>query len=198
MRQFSDKQLIRLLERRSPHHPRHIGYDLMRAFLEGRIQLPAPLGDQLPADHYRVTTTGVLPAWQELDGGSRFDRASELFGRKYTWQIHESNVEEDLTPGERIFHVKHFGVRFTSEAATYWAKEHGYRDATHTEAIDFAASYPELQRKYSIVALGSFAVRGERGVALLYEDEGERSLANGWYGQEWRPDYRFLLVRTAA
>jgi len=71
----------------------------------------------------------------------------------------------------------------------------GLRPATIEELLAFGAAFPELQKKFRIVALGSVdVVRGNR-VAYL-----PRSVTRGlelvsWYNGWDAADYRFLAVR---
>ena len=175
--------------------PRRLNRAMVQALREGRVQLPqsVPEGD-LPPHHYRVRTTGVLPAFNRLNG-ELYNGASELYNGKYVWQPHESNVSRDMTPGNRVFLLKGFGVRTTVEMAILWGQEHDYSSATHTEANDFGTAYPELQRKNPILSAGSSAVDGgSRCVALLYGDDGRRDLDNDNFGRVCGPHGLFLFV----
>ena len=56
--------------------------------------------------------------------------------------------------------------------------------------------YPDEQRKYPIVALGSGAhVHGGRRVAYLWDDDDSRNLYLYWIGGDWDDHCRFLAVR---
>lgn len=140
-RQFSDKQLVQLIERRSPHHPRCIDYDHMRALLEGRLQLPQPIPEgELPPDHYRVRATGVLPEFARLNGELYGWAAPQLNGL-YDWKLHGDNMYRDMTPCDRLFFLKRF-PRTTVEMANLWGDEHGYWSGTHTDVVDLGRDYP--------------------------------------------------------
>lgn len=72
----------------------------------------------------------------------------------------------------------------------------GYRVATIAELLAFGASFPDVQRQFPVVALGSVAmVCGYRYVACLGRDGARRSLHLGWRDDDWRDCYRFLAVR---
>ena len=63
--------------------------------------------------------------------------------------------------------------------------------------LAFGAKYPEEQRKYPVIALGSVAeVDGDRDVPDLSRDDAERGLSLYWWGRDWDGGYRFLAVRT--
>ena len=69
----------------------------------------------------------------------------------------------------------------------------GLRPATCAELLAFGATYPEVQRKFPVAALGQSAlVAGSPDVPLLYEDDRERRLDLYWAGIDWGGDYRFL------
>ena len=60
--------------------------------------------------------------------------------------------------------------------------------------LAFGAKYPEEQRKYPVIALGSVArVCGGRSVPCLNRGGAERDLS--WWGDGWGGDCRFLAVR---
>lgn len=72
----------------------------------------------------------------------------------------------------------------------------GLRPATHEELLAFGTAFPELQRKFPIVALGSVAeVYGLRYVLYLDGDDSRRRLGLGWFDDVWYAGYRFLAVR---
>ena len=72
----------------------------------------------------------------------------------------------------------------------------GLRPALYEELLGFAEKYPDEQRKYPIVALGSEAgVSGHRRVASLWCDGHGRSLDLSWLGDDWDGRCRFLAVR---
>ncbi|MEK7185267.1 MAG: hypothetical protein AAB726_01465 [Patescibacteria group bacterium] len=62
--------------------------------------------------------------------------------------------------------------------------------------LSFAAKFPEEQRKYPIVGLGSVAeVLGYRVVPYLHRRASERSLYLSWMDGDWDAFCRFLAVR---
>ena len=72
----------------------------------------------------------------------------------------------------------------------------GLRPALYEELLGFAEKYPDEQKKYPIVALGSEAgVDGVRRVAYLWDNDRGRLLGLPWLGRDWRGSYRFLAVR---
>ena len=72
----------------------------------------------------------------------------------------------------------------------------GLRPALYEELLGFAEKYPDEQRKYPIVALGSETrVRARRSVACLWHDGNGRGLNLSWAGRDWYGLFRFLAVR---
>ncbi|MBU4332294.1 hypothetical protein KKD19_03685 [Patescibacteria group bacterium] len=73
----------------------------------------------------------------------------------------------------------------------------GLRSATLPELLAFGARYPDKQREFSIIELGSVWTDpdGDRCVACFYGSVDERRLRLRWFGSRWRGHYRFLAVR---
>jgi len=84
----------------------------------------------------------------------------------------------------------------SSEAILADLDKNGLRPATHEELLAFGAAFPELQRKFPIVALGSVAsIFGDRRVAFLDRYDSERDLRLRWFDGGWYARCRFLAVR---
>ena len=113
-----------------------------------------------------------------------------------SWEKHRSCIDMDETNGDRAMLVKHFDREIESEVAIAEMDKEGYRPATEKEARAFAKAHPELQRQWWIVALGSFAMRGDDlCVAVLGSGSGRRCLDDRWFGNGWHRSRRFLFVR---
>jgi hypothetical protein len=150
----------------------------------------------LPPDHYRITVASTAkPTYAELC--EAYDWVSDLWNEsKYALELHESLRE--LTPStcDKVVFVKKFDRATASEKAIAWGKGHGYRLAFPCEREAFSKANPDLQRKFWIVDLGSFALRGGlRRVPVLYEGDGGRRLGDVWFDVERGADGRFLFVR---
>ncbi|MBI2475325.1 hypothetical protein HYV69_02770 [Candidatus Uhrbacteria bacterium] len=92
--------------------------------------------------------------------------------------------------------MKHFNREIMSEDAIAEMDKLGYRPATHIETYSFQKARPDLQRQFWIVALGSFALRGDgKYVAVLGSDSVGRIFGDSWFGNGWLADVRFLFVR---
>lgn len=75
--------------------------------------------------------------------------------------------------------------------------DHPWVSAKIERVLAFGATYPEMQRKFWIVGLGSSCViDGYRKVPVLYSDDSSRHLIlNDWDG-DWNGRGRFLAERT--
>lgn len=85
----------------------------------------------------------------------------------------------------------------------------GYRPATFRELLAIGAQHPELQRRKSLVAIGSanhetyiqsgdteWKIDNEIHIPVLADVLGERMLIFGEYDGKYRPGYYFLCVRN--
>lgn len=76
----------------------------------------------------------------------------------------------------------------------------GLRPATIEELLAFGETYPDVQREFPVVELGSSWVNrdGHRDMVSLWGYPDSRSLILGWDapGYQWSSRYRFLTVRT--
>jgi len=167
-------------------------------------------GNTLPADHYRVhVNRGSLPSKATLKKQFSNDGVSDLFNGKHEWKKHSSRMgASDVTAEEVVMVVKQFTPEEIeemggpeSENIIAWGLKNGLVSADEKETYAFGINSEtcDLQRKFWLVGLGSFAVRGgRRCVALLRSGSGGRFLGHGWFGSGWHASYRFLFVRKAS
>lgn len=127
--------------------------------------------------------------------------AEMIAAGKYDW------VNGDIT--QKNFPVKgkgqvelplelvHFGRLVGSDEVLAECERRGLRAATLPELLALGAAYPDPQRQFPIVALGSsWRDRvGDRFVPLLAVDGRGRGLRLRWFEGEWRDYDRFLAVR---
>ena len=101
------------------------------------------------------------------------------------------------TKAELKVELVHFNRTISSNDAIAELKQKGLRPATLPEFLAFGAIYPEEQRKYPIVALGSVWQYwdGDRDVPFLYCGDSRRGLSLGWFEFGWYDDFRFAVVR---
>lgn len=120
---------------------------------------------------------------------------------KYTWVNSEISSAHFPIKGERTKEVMTELVHFNRyiESADDVLREldkSGLRPATIEELLAFSLKYPEIQRQFPIVALGSFWQRFvDRLVPYLWSISNERTLFLHWFELRWFYDSRFLAVR---
>lgn len=170
-------------------------------------------GSVLSEDHYRAFVTyAKLPGPDQLKAEFSGGVAVEYHGTgDFGWQMtrpYDNNMPDptpvEQIPGDKIFFVLCFDREVVDDE---WRQERGvfaemsrlgYRPATHIEAYEFAKAYPDVQERYSILALGSLCWEDAAGCgyALLDTDkEGKRWLSTTWsYG--WAAGQRFLFIRN--
>jgi len=98
---------------------------------------------------------------------------------------------------EVVVELIRFNCAISTKDAQRELDQRGYRPAELHELLAFGEKYPELQRQFPIVALGSVwrGRRGYRYVPCLDGDGSERSLDLDWIGGDWYEVYRFAAVR---
>ena len=91
----------------------------------------------------------------------------------------------------------HYGRNMSSEAVLADLDQKGLRPATMAELLAFGAKYPELQRQFPIVELGSVwpYPLGDRSVGYLARVGRGRRLRLVWFADDWGASYRFLAFR---
>ncbi len=118
----------------------------------------------------------------------------------YGWR--NSDLTEKRFPvtadqvGEWEWKLFHFNRNISSKEAIRLMKEEGYDAGQIGHILAFGEKYPEEQRKFPIIGLGSVARVGLlRDVPALWGDGDGRGLGLDWFDGDWRDYYRFLGVR---
>ncbi len=90
-----------------------------------------------------------------------------------------------------------FDNRMTSEGVVRELDEEGLRAAALPEFLAFGAKYPDVQRKFSVVGLGSVWQdrKGYRNVPCLYTASEGRYLDLHWWDDGWYSYSRFAAIR---
>ena len=121
---------------------------------------------------------------------------------KYDWKnknITTVNFPHDNTLGEVKVDVEyiHFDRYIFTKDALAEIDRRGFRPTTIHELLAFGAQYPEEQRKFPIIALGSVWTDrdGYRFVGCLSGNGSGRFLRLNYVEGEWYDRYRFLAVR---
>ena len=146
-----------------------------------------------------VSTSGATTYPVMIDYADTFEQ--RLASGRYDWKNDDINKKNFPVKGdgtvERALELAHYGKNMSTDAVLAAIDATGYRPATIEELLAFGAKYPELQREFPIVALGSVwrGWHGLRLVACLDDWDGERDLDLIWtHGDRYRHD-RFLAVR---
>ena len=111
--------------------------------------------------------------------------------------ITEENFPSDSAMREVGVTLVHFDRVIGSDEAIREMDRLGLRPATMVELAAFGEQYPDVQRQFPIVELGSVWTdpRGYRRVGYLWSYAGERRLRLYWFDDGWIADDRFLAVR---
>jgi hypothetical protein len=121
----------------------------------------------------------------------------------YDWTNSDITAKSFPVTGEGTveFEAKlfHLARDISSENAIEAMKNAGYEPAAIEHLLAFGEKYPEEQRKYPVVALGSLAaVNDFRDVPYLYRHVSGRNLDLAWFDDDWRGYCRFLAVRKVS
>lgn len=119
---------------------------------------------------------------------------------KYGWRnsdINEKRSPHDVaTIGEWEYDLYHPNRDISSEDAVVGAEVDGWIVAKAEHLLSFGESFPEEQRKYPIIALGSVCGVGDgRHVLGLWVDGSGRRLVLRCWSDDWDSRVRFLRVR---
>ncbi len=120
---------------------------------------------------------------------------------KYDQAYPDVTQEHFPVAGEGTIELKaeliHFGKTMNTVNVLKELDRREYRPATLQELLAFGAKYPEKQREFPIIALGSVWTYsgGSRIVPCLDGDDSRRRLRLDWYGRDWSGSCRFLAFR---
>jgi hypothetical protein len=98
---------------------------------------------------------------------------------------------------ELVPEIIHYGKFMSSDDIVKDLDKRGLRRGTVHELCSYGEKFPDEQRKYPIVALGSVwrGRGGDRCVACLYGDDSKRELCLALWDGDWGGIYRFLAFR---
>lgn len=129
--------------------------------------------------------------------------AQRISSGNYDWKndnIIEENFPHDAnTVGEWEYRLIHPNKDISSEDAKALCESDGWQAAKLEHLLAFAEEFPEEQKKYSIVELGSVCELGNfRYVAALWYGVVKRGLGLYSRGGGWSSRCRFLSVRKVS
>jgi hypothetical protein len=93
------------------------------------------------------------------------------------------------------FELVHLNKGAMTDTVLIELDKQGLRPALYEELLAFAVTHPDLQKRYTIIALGSICCRAE-GISssCVYAASDKLSLGFVWFTSNWLDDYRFLAV----
>lgn len=150
-----------------------------------------PFETVLLYDVFRLMVDYGQSLEQMIDAG-RYDYANNDITTKRFPIKGEGKVEFE----GRYFH---FNRTTSSKNAIAAMKEAGWEPANIEHLLVLGEKYPDEQRKFPIIGLGSVAkVHGYRPVPYLDRRDSKRSLYLLWFVSAWNGYCRFLAVRNKA
>ncbi|NCO05162.1 MAG: hypothetical protein GW939_03370 [Candidatus Magasanikbacteria bacterium] len=159
--------------------------ELLQAFLRNP---QGQVNDKL--QDYHVTVDYGMTVEQMVEAG------------RYDWKNSDVSSRNFQVKGEGLVEVNLELVHLNKVASTSEAKAYldanGLRAATIEELLAFGATFPDVQREFPIVALGSSWVDryGDRDVPCLDRRRSKRRLDLYWHDYRWDGFCRFLAVRN--
>lgn len=122
---------------------------------------------------------------------------------KYTWKNGKFNQKNFPIMGDGTVEVDLELVHLNKPASTKevdaYLNENGLRPATLAELLAFGATYPDVQRNFPVIALGSSYLDNKDCRCVPYLDgeinDNRRRLNIRWQGRGWVDRVRFLAVK---
>ena len=138
---------------------------------------------------YPVTVDYSETLEQMIAAGRYHTRNNDIAAEHFPPVQGTGKVEVEL-------HLIHLGHDASTDTVLAELDRRGLRPATLPELLALGVKYPNLQKEYPVVALGSVwrALYGRRHVAYLGSWNVERFLSLCWLVHGWRSFYRFAAV----
>ena len=141
-------------------------------------------------EHGRQITIDYGKSLAEIIAAGRYDLVNDHISTE-RFSLTGTGV---ATCEARLFR---FGPAVSSETAAEAIEKEGWQLGKIEHLLAFGAGYPEEQRKFTIIALGSSArVLGVRYVPYLGRRGSGRSTGLDWWDGGWDASYRFLGVHA--
>ncbi len=137
-------------------------------------------------DHFTITVDYSLSLLEMVAAG-KYDYANENIVAKNFPISGTGTVREEVI-------LVHFDRFIESEDAIREMGEIGLEPCPIEDLLAFGAQYPNVQREFPIVCLGSSWVNlyGDRSVQFLSHRDRGRALYLDWFGRGWDAPCRFL------
>lgn len=173
----------------SPLDPERVAEALQR-IVEGRCEvIAAGDGSATEAAPLYPITVDYGMTLAEMIAAGRYDSQNSDINTQNFPITGEGQVDREL-------HLVHPNKVASTEEVLAKLDRLGLRPAKIEELLAFGAKYPNLQKKFPVVTLGSVWQHpsGGRHVAYLAGWYGERDLDLLWIGSDWDEYFRFAAV----
>jgi len=170
------------------------GMEGVQRFLADKLEVVEK--NSSPASEIFRLTVDYGQSLEQMIAAGRYDWKNDGITAKRFPVTGEGRVKFEA----RYFH---FDRSISSKDAVEEIKkadtENQWMPAKIEHVLAHGAIFPEEQRKYPIIGLGSVAeVNSDRRVPYLYRSGSDRDLSLGWWVSDWSPGYRFLAVRKVS
>lgn len=110
--------------------------------------------------------------------------------------ITAENFPTNRTGADIVMKLVHFNTVVSSKDVLSELYKMGYRPAELHELLTFGQMYPDVQRGFPVVALGSVLRRWfrRRLVPCLFGDDSWRVLTLDWFSGDWHKRSQFAAV----
>lgn len=156
----------------------------LQAFLEHRN----PFNNGAAQVQTTLTVPPHLTILERIALGVYDWKSEDITGKRFP--------HDAATVGEWEFDLFYPNCSISSEDAVSRAEVDGWTVAKAEHLLAFGQAFPEEQRKFPIIALGSvYSVFSGRYVLALWSDDGKRGVVLDGWGVGWGSNYRLLRVR---
>ncbi|MFH1036815.1 MAG: hypothetical protein V1756_02030 [Patescibacteria group bacterium] len=132
-----------------------------------------------------------------------YDKPVEEMIKSGLYDVLDGDITSKRFPTKRVGKTEiavklvHFNRPISNDEAIKELNLMGYRPAKFYELLAFGEKYPEIQRKFPIIAPGSVWRRsdGRRYIPYLDSIGSKRGLFLVWFGRFWVKCVRFAAVR---
>lgn len=142
-------------------------------------------------DNYQVTVDYAQTIEEMLKAGRYNHANADINSQNFLIAAEKKGKKEKLK-----IHLIQFTDRLYSENVLEQLNKMGLRAAELPELLALAAEYPELQREFPIIALGSVWQEPDRyrWVAYLWGKADQRGINLTRFMNQWPPFFRFAAV----
>lgn len=173
--------------------------EVMQGWIDNPQALKNFLGGLNPSVETKSIDTDVFRL--TVDYGQSLEQM--IATGQYDWKNSDITAKRFPIDGKGIVELEaryfHFDRNISSEDVIEEMKKAGFEPAKIEHVLSHGKTFPEEQRKFPIIGLGSVArVDVYRYVPVLYEDGSSRSLYLYCFDDDWDADSRFLAVRKVS